>query len=317
MDITKRFDRILQIFFFLQSKSVIKLDELTSRFQVSERTIYRDLKSLEKAGVPILNEPNIGYSIMEGFRAQPIRFSEEEMLSLFVAEKFMQKNETKLINKYFENALIKIKNAYRLHQKEQTNLLDNHLVIQTSRKNFEYPSEILDTLLKAILQKKQIEIDYIKSNETKKEKRILEAIGIFYQSEYWYMYAYCHLRKDYRQFRLDRIKKISLTHDMFEYAHPTLEELRELSKQQFHTKILVRVDKKMAHYMHWDRDKYGFISEKEKEDGIYMKFEYNGVPYYFARWIMYYIDIAEILTPENVRNEIYSILQKANHLYYK
>ena len=70
MDITKRFDRILQIFFLLQSKSVITTEELQKRFEISLRTIYRDLKALEIAGIPIVNESGSGYSIMEGFRLQ-------------------------------------------------------------------------------------------------------------------------------------------------------------------------------------------------------------------------------------------------------
>src|SRR5690606_10008011 len=69
-----RFDRIVAILVQLQSKRIVKAQELADRFEVSLRTIYRDIRTLEASGVPIISEAGIGYSIMEGYRLPPVMF---------------------------------------------------------------------------------------------------------------------------------------------------------------------------------------------------------------------------------------------------
>lgn len=101
MDITKRFDRILSIFFYLQSKSSVSIVDLMDKFQVSERTLFRDLKSLEIAGIPIINEVGRGYHIMEGFRMQAKSFTEAEVISLMIAEKIVANHETQYVKEQF------------------------------------------------------------------------------------------------------------------------------------------------------------------------------------------------------------------------
>ena len=112
MDITKKFNRILQLFFILQSKSIVSIEELERRFEISRRTIYRDLKELESASVPIVYEKGVGYSIMEGYRILPSRFTENEVLSLVIAEKIMLQHETEFIKRNFESALAKVKSSF-------------------------------------------------------------------------------------------------------------------------------------------------------------------------------------------------------------
>src|SRR5699024_8506905 len=90
LDAPKRFDRIVAILIQLQSKKVIKAQELADRFQVSLRTIYRDIRSLETAGVPLYGEAGTGYSLMEGYRLPPVMFTREEAGSFVAAEKLMQ-----------------------------------------------------------------------------------------------------------------------------------------------------------------------------------------------------------------------------------
>lgn len=86
-----RFDRTLAILILLQSKKLVKASQLSDRFGVSLRTIYRDIRSLEAAGVPILGEAGVGYSIMEGYRLPPVMFTREEAGSFVAAEMLMRK----------------------------------------------------------------------------------------------------------------------------------------------------------------------------------------------------------------------------------
>ena len=308
MDITKRFDRILKIFFLLQSKSVVTLEELTDRFGTSERTIYRDLKSLESAGIPVVNETGSGYSIMEGFRMQPSRFSQEEIVSLMVAEKMMQKHETVFIKQHFDAALIKIKSSFRFHQKNDLLHLEDKLYFNENLKANNYLPDVLDVLLNSILKKKIAGIHYIKMEDENTTARQIEPIGVFYESNNWYVLAWCHLRKDYRNFRLDRIKKIFLAADNFTLDHPPINELREATTAQEKTNITVKIDKQFAHNLFWERDAFGFEKEDDVGDEVIMYFGCKLCPDYFVRWFMMFADRGEIVTPAYLRQQLTELL---------
>ncbi len=308
MDITKRFDRILNIFFLLQSKSAVTLQELTDRFGTSERTIYRDLKSLESAGIPVVNEIGSGYSIMEGFRMQPSRFSQEEIVSLMVAEKMMQKHETQFIKQHFDAALIKIKSSFRFHQKNDLLHLEDKLYFNENIKSNDYLPDVLDVLLNGILKKKVAGIHYIKRDDEKTTARQIDPIGVFYESSNWYVLAYCHLRKGYRNFRLDRIKKIFLSAENFTLEHPPINELRETNAPQETTNITVRIGKQFAHNLFWERDAFGFKKQEVLEDELIMYFGCKLPPSYFVRWFMMFVDMGEIIEPVYLQKQLLEIL---------
>lgn len=309
MDITKRFERILNLFFFLQSKSYVSLDSLKKRFQVSERTIYRDLKALETAGIPIVFEAGTGYALMEGFRIHSKPFTEEEVLSLMVAEKIIDKHETSFIKQQFESALIKIKSAYRFQDKERLTQLHDRLLIHKNTTNTYLPN-VLDLLLNALLKKQQATITYCKPGGDHEEQRIIEPVEVLQEHDHWYVFAYCCLRHDYRNFRLDRIKRITLMPHPFSKEHANPESLRNVSKKQTTTCICIKADRKYAHYLHWDRAAFGFEKEDVENDQVFMYFQYKQNPSYFVRWFMMFIDFAEILEPELLRNEISDILER-------
>jgi len=84
-----RFDRVTALLVQLQAKRMVKGPELAQRFGVSLRTIYRDLRTLEEAGVPICGEPGVGYSLAEGYRLPPVMFTREEAAALFTADKLV------------------------------------------------------------------------------------------------------------------------------------------------------------------------------------------------------------------------------------
>ena len=311
MDITKRFDRILNLFFFLQSKAVVTLEEIKDRFDISERTIYRDLKSLEAAGVPILNEIGSGYSIMEGFRIQPTKFSQEEMLSLVVAEKIMQKHETRFIKQHFDAALIKIKSSFRFHQKDALLHLEDKLHFNENRKESDYLPNVLDVLLNSILKKKIAGIHYLKNNDEKTTERKVEPIGVFYESNNWYVMAWCHLRKAYRNFRLDRIRKIDLSGEDFTLEHAPVQELRAKETEAAVQPISIRIAKHDAHHLTWQRDMFGFVKEEMVGNDVIMHFNCKLCNSAFVRWFLMFMDMGEIIAPAHLQQELMDIVSSA------
>src|SRR5690606_20206602 len=132
----KRFDRVVAILIQLQSKSIIKAQELAERFEVSLRTIYRDIKTLEASGVPIYGEAGIGYSLMEGYRLPPIMFTQEEAASFVAAEKLMQKFTDEKIQESFASAMYKLKAVLRRNDKDWVSSIESQVVMQPMQRKF-------------------------------------------------------------------------------------------------------------------------------------------------------------------------------------
>src|SRR5690625_2206261 len=123
-DTLKRFDRLVAILIQLQSKKIVKSQELVERFDVSLRTIYRDIKTLEKAGVPLYGEAGVGYSLVNGYRLPPVMFTQREANSFMAAEKLMQQLTDKEIRTHFQSAMYKIKSVLRGAEKDRVEALE-------------------------------------------------------------------------------------------------------------------------------------------------------------------------------------------------
>lgn len=222
---TKRLSRLVAILIQLQTRRLITSTKLAEKFGVSTRTIYRDLKALEQAGVPILTEDGKGYTLMEGYKIPPIMFSENQANALILAEQLVLKNrDSSLINDYAE-AIDKIKAVLRPTGKEKANLLSLRTKF-AKLDNFEIRSNILSSLQIALTNFYLVNFDYINA-ENKKSKRTVEPFALLNVSEGWLLVAYCHLRKEFRYFRLDRIQKLQVQLEIFAPHKMTLQEFFE------------------------------------------------------------------------------------------
>ena len=112
-----RIDRVSAILIHLQSRRVIRASEIAERFNISLRTVYRDIKTLEEAGIPIMGEAGIGYSIMDGYKLPPIMFTREEAISFLTAEKFIENLTDASTANNYKSALYKIKAILKTTEK--------------------------------------------------------------------------------------------------------------------------------------------------------------------------------------------------------
>lgn len=308
----KKFNRILSIYVQLQSRNWITAKQFADRYQVSIRTIYRDIKALENAGVPIYNEQGKGYALVEGYKIPPTIFTKDEAYSFVIAEKLMENFADKKMSFNFSSALHKMKAVLRSSEKENVALIEDQFLIfdTTSSKT---TNEMLSVLLESIVSRKQIEILYQKPGESKADTRLLEPIGIFYEHDYWYFMAFCYLRNDYRQFRIDRVKQIVNTTTSFIHEHKPLDYFLNEKKQMEVQKTTVKIlaPKKSAHYFNWDRNSYGFVSEKTINDKVELTFETTTYLQYFARWFLMYSVEADIVEPPELKQLVADLLKKA------
>lgn len=306
-----RFDRIVAIHLQLQSKRTIKAQELADRFHVSLRTIYRDIRSLEASGVPIVGEAGLGYSLMEGYRLPPVMFTREEAGSFVAAEKLMQHYMDKNLGGHFESAMFKIKSVLRGSEKDWVTALDSHISIRSAQNAFnEKVPNALELLFESLAEKKQVVMNYQSVQREQPVIRNIEPVGLFHENRHWYILGYCHLRKDYRQFRIDRIQNISRSGKSFIRKHGSVEKHRQKEDNPKKKTIKLLVDKEVAGHLKYDRDYFGFISEEVKGGQIEMTFEISEKEEGFARWFLMFGDHAQILEPENLKVEIEKLITR-------
>lgn len=216
-----RLSRLTAILIQFQTKRIVTASELSQKFQVSKRTIYRDIKALENAGVPILTEEGKGYSLMEGYRIPPIMFTEKQANALILAEQLVLKNKDASFVKDYSEAIDKIKSILRYTIKDKANLLANRTQYDQAL-NQERSSNNLSDLQNALTNYNLVKIQYINKEGTVTD-RLIEPFAIL-SAENWYLVAWCRLRNEFRFFRLDRIQRMEILSENFEPHNMTLQE---------------------------------------------------------------------------------------------
>jgi len=306
----KRFDRIVAILIQLQSKKIVKAQELADRFEVSLRTIYRDIRTLEASGVPIYSEAGVGYALMEGYRLPPVMFTREEVSSFIAAEKLMQKFTDPSLGNHYASAMYKLKSVLRSNDKDWFSNIESRVVMQTAEPLFNDNSpNTLAVLFESISEKKQILLSYKTFDKEEVTQRNIEPVGVFHDHNNWYFLGYCHLRKDYRQFRTDRIQAIKKTDCDFTIEHDSLETYLNKTETIPTTKVRILIEKKIARYLVTEKKYHGFVSEKEVDGKIEMTFMSSSVDNGFPRWFLMFGDYATILEPESLKIRTLELLE--------
>ncbi|MCV9927711.1 YafY family transcriptional regulator [Flavobacterium sp. LS1R49] len=306
----KRFDRIVAILIQLQSKKIVKAQELANRFEVSLRTIYRDIRTLEASGVPIYSEAGVGYALMEGYRLPPVMFTREEASSFIAAEKLMQKFIDKALGNHYASAMYKLKAVLKSDDKDWVSTIESNVLMQSAEKLFNDKSpNTLAILFESIAEKIQVILSYQTFNSDDIIERNIEPVGIFHDHNNWYVIGYCHLRSDYRQFRTDRVHGIKKTEKCFTLEHDSLETYLNKGEAFPTTKVKILVDKKIAKYLSFEQKYHGFISEKEIDGQIEMTFMSRDIEQGFSRWYLMFGDYAKILEPERLKHRVLELLE--------
>lgn len=220
-----RLARLTSIVTQLQSQPVVTAREIADRHQVSMRTVYRDIRTLEQSGIPIYTEEGKGYSIMDHYHLPPVSFTEDEANALITAEQIMLKNNDASLSNTYQKAITKIKTVLPERQKHQSAFLASRIQVRTNPFQEETSTYLIQ--LQANIAKFQvIELDYysLTDDET---KRLVEPFALYTTNNNWILIAFCRLRNDFRAFRLDRIRELTTTTETFEAHNMTLEQYLE------------------------------------------------------------------------------------------
>ena len=222
----------------------------------------------------------------------------------------MQKFTDATLGNHYASAMYKLKAVLRSDDKDWVSNIESSVLMQSGEKLFNDKSpNTLATLFESIAEKTQVILSYEAIQSDGITVRNIEPVGVFHDNNNWYILGYCHLRKDYRQFRADRIHGIQKTEIPFSLEHDALETYLDKDKNVPTTKVRILVDKKIANYLAHERKYHGFVSEKEIEDKMEMTFMCRDIENGFARWYLMFGDYASILEPERLKTRILELLE--------
>ncbi len=204
-----RIDRLFGILTLLQSRKYVTAEKIAEKYNISIRTVYRDVKALCEQGIPVSFEANRGYFIVQGYFLPPVAFSSEEANALLLMESLVAGFADRCIGKHYTSALNKIKSVLRSAEKEKLETLDSRIRFQIPecyQKNYEY----LAGLQLAISARHQLELEY-QNRLNEVSKRLVEPIGLIFYAFNWHMIGWCLMRNDYRDFKVTNILRMHNT----------------------------------------------------------------------------------------------------------
>lgn len=208
----RRADRLFQIIQLLRRRHVLTAAAIGSELEVSERTVYRDIADLVRSGVPIDGEAGVGYTLRRGFDLPPLMFTEEEVEALVLGTRVVSSWADESLAKAAESALARIEAA--LTDRLKAKLTGSRLFAPS----FHVPQRVaaaLADLRKAIDERRPTQLDYV-DNDGTHTNRVVRPVGLFFWGNKWTLTAWCELRDDFRDFRLDRITALEMLDTRFE-----------------------------------------------------------------------------------------------------
>lgn len=292
-----RVDRLLSILLIISDKGLVTGNELAEHFEVSLRTIYRDIDKICEAGVPIASTGGKGggYYIMENYNLDNLFLDKKEIQALMP----VMDNLSFLFgrNQKFNDMILKFKNVY-----EKGNLENNRLRINMS--HFSMENELKEALFlidKAIEDSRLLEFDYI-NRRIECSKRIAEPIQIEFICGEWYLVAFCRNRNDYRKFKLVRIRNLKLG-DVFLKRNISNEGLRKIFAEGYNEKSIKvtlkftsRIGEQLSEY--FDKE-----SIRLEEDGNFIVEGFFPYEEGLIKHILSFVKDCEVLSPSYLREE--------------
>lgn len=298
---TMKDNRLFRILYYILEKGKVTANELADKFEVSVRTIYRDIDSISSAGIPIyaLQGKGGGIEIAEDFVLSKSLLSENEKQQIMSALQGLDnttiQRENELLTKL--SALFKMKNTSWI-EVDFNNWQNNKMYEKT-----------FDDIKSAILSKNIISFTYFSSNE-KETDRSVKPVRLLFKSQDWYLYALCLLRNDFRYFKLSRIKNLEIHTEKFDDNFEDV-ILKKETPHENTVNIKVKFNRKVAFRVYDELN--GEITE-DNDGNLYTEIQ---IPnnHNLYNYIFSFGDGAEVLEPKEIRRQIKEMINKMAEKY--
>lgn len=293
-----RIDRLTAMMLRLQSRSQVSAQDLADHFDISERTVFRDIKALGEAGVPIGFEKERGYYIVDGYYIPPIMFSKQEAGAILLAGKLLERQGDKSLVEEFGQALMKVRAVLKNTAKDYVHELEKHIeIVSPDASSNPFPDKFLVDIKNAVVGKNLLKFEYYANYSDTFSTREVEPLGICHYANHWHLIAHCRKRNAIRDFRTDRISKLIVQSETFD---PSVREdfkkhIFSLNMHEEVEEVKVLFDNKLARFVTDQKYYHGMIEETKTDEGVEMIFMVGEMEY-FGRWLLMYTDSVKVLS---------------------
>jgi len=292
-----RIDRLFAILLTLQHKRRVRAQDLARQFEISKRTIYRDLSALNQMGIPIAALPGEGFELVEGYYLPPLMFTESEAVALLLGSRLLSQQAAGSVTQSADSALAKINVALPDPVRARSEALTNIISFVTPEAKFDLDDPQLLLLQNAIQEKRVLHLHYRGYKKEDLTEREVEPHQLFYADGIWYLEAYCRMRKGMRDFRLSRMEKITPRRETF--------HKKRTGKAQPQPIIVIEI-RFAPNAVRWVREQqhYGYRrDEKETPQGTVMVYHVNDESEIIP-WVLGWGTSAEVLSPQKLRKSL-------------
>ncbi|MEL6149252.1 MAG: YafY family protein [Chloroflexota bacterium] len=284
-----RIDRLFATLLLLQQNKRVRAVDLAERFDISDRTVYRDMNALIEMGVPVVSLPGEGYELLASFHLPPVMLTQDEATALFIAARMMMHVGEGRIALFAETALKKITAALSPDLQAEVAKMARLIEFYPAQNRLNLDTPHLLTLLEAIEAQTAVKITYRGYQESGITERVVEPHFLMVGDGAWYLNGYCHLRHDMRTFRLNRITSLEVTQDKF--------QRRIMIPQRPQTiTVKVRFEETLIPHVH-EKQHYAFSHEETPDVLVYHVHTLDEI----QNWILGFGASAEVLEPNDLR----------------
>jgi predicted DNA-binding transcriptional regulator YafY len=300
-----RTDRLLAIVLELQGKGKQRAEDLARTFETSRRTIYRDIEALCEAGVPLISIPGQGYSLMKGYFLPPLSFTTDEATMLLLGSDFMAQNFDAQYRQAAQAAGRKIAGVLPEKLHDDVDYLQKSIrFVSFGTAHNPTEQELLQQLRRAIIEHTTVRFRYHTrhSRESQSTSMIREAnpYGLVHIYNDWNLVAYCHLRKDIRIFRLDRMEDLELLAKTFE--RPANFAMQEQRSEVRDITVRVLFAKEVMRWVRESRSYYT-VAEEETTEGLLVTLKIRQESE-IVQWLLSWGRHMRVLEPESLRRRM-------------
>ncbi len=207
----RRADRLFRIVQFLRVGRLTTARRLAEKLQVSERTIYRDVRDLQLSGMPIEGDPGIGYLLRQDFDIPPLMFTRSEIEALVLGARMVRAWGGAEQGEAATQALHKIEAVLPPDLRDK---VDQTLLFALDFKVTPELRRCVDALNRAASERKFIEFDYAREDGERSHRRA-RPLGLYFWGGVWTLASWCEMRKDFRNFRADRVSALHVLDEIF------------------------------------------------------------------------------------------------------
>lgn len=292
-----RVDRLMGYLLLFQSRGLMRAQDFAAYFEVSERTVYRDIQALSEIGVPVMAMPGEGYRLMEGYYLPPITFSHDEARALFLAVSMLRGTTREgRTRAAASTALEKMRAVLPKATRAQVEALEAVLGFYTmGRERLDLDDGLFLRLQQAIHERRVVHLRYHAQTSNEVSERDVEPLHLAFVDKVWILTGYCRLRQDQRNFRLDRIDRLGMREETF-----APREMVPLSPEPGEVEVVVRFDEDVVR---WVRERQHFSFVRERDDGPRGTVMVYRPPAFeqFAGWLLSWHGQCEVLAPPALR----------------